>query len=531
MFKGFYYFQEEAIQSIPAYFTHSAGNPLVQMPTGTGKSLVIGGFIHWAFANYPRQRFLALTHVKELIEQNAEKLHMLWPAAPLGILSAGLRQRDTAMPIIFGGVATAVKCIEAVGYRDLLLIDEAHLLSPDSNTMYQRIIAGLRAINPFLKIVGFTATGYRLGQGKIVDDGLFNDVCYDLTHVEAFNRLIAEGYISPPIAKKTDVEIDVSGVRLNSGEFAQGELEDRTSKIMRRALEEVCFHGQTRHSWMIFAPGVANAENAASILQQFGVAASCVHSKLSSAENTRRIKAFKSGELRAIVNANKLTTGFDHPPIDLIGMLRPTLSTALWVQMLGRGTRPSVETNKENCLVLDFAGNTRRLGPINDPVIPRKKGEGTGEAPIRICEKCGVYNHASARKCIGCGEEFDFSPKILPHAGTEPLLRSDAPIVEYFDVDRVLYRKHEKENGTPTLKVSYVCGLRMFHEWVAFEHKGFASKKARDWWYQRFDPQTMPEEPPPLIDYALGVVQRLRTPKKVRVWINKKYPEVLGYDF
>jgi len=70
-----------------------------------------------------------------------------------------------------------------------------------------------------------------------------------------------------------------------------------------------------------------------------------------------------------MVNVGVLTTGFDFPEIDLIIMLRPTNSPVLWVQMLGRGTRPA--DGKENCMVLDFAGNTPRLGPINDPMIPK----------------------------------------------------------------------------------------------------------------------------------------------------------------
>lgn len=472
-----------------------------------------------------------MTHVKELIAQNADKLLTIWPNAPLGIWSAGLKQRDTALPIVFAGIATAIKNIPALGWRDLFLIDEAHLLSPNNNSMYQRAIAELRAVNPNLKVVGFTATGYRLGQGRIIDDGLFDGVCYDLTHIEAFNRLIAEGFISPPIAKKTNVEVDVSNVSLNNGEYAQAQLETATEKITYDAIAETCYHGQNRHSWLVFAAGIQHAEHCAQLLNQFGVRAAAVHSKLKANENDERILAFKRGELRALVNANKLTTGFDHPPIDMIAMLRATLSTGLWVQMLGRGTRPSPETRKENCLVLDFAGNTRRLGPINDPVIPRKKGDATGEAPVRICDQCGVYNHASARRCVACGYEFDFSPKIVGKAGTAPLLRGDAPIVEFFAIDRVLYHKHQKPGSPPTLKVSYICGLQMFHEWICFEHTGFARKRAHDWWLQRFDARYMPEQPPPSVDEALTVVRQLRVPAKIRVHVNRKYPEVIGYEY
>jgi DNA repair protein RadD len=233
----------------------------------------------------------------------------------------------------------------------------------------------------------------------------------------------------------------------------------------------------------------------------------------------------------------KYTTGFDHPPIDLIGMLRATASPGLWVQMLGRGTRPfagdAIFPRKHNCLVLDFAGNTRRLGPINDPVIPRKPGKGGGDAPVRICDNCGAYNHAKARNCCNCGIEFSFNTKLLRTAATDELLRSDAPVVERYTVNRVLYNLHEKRDkvtgvllSPPTIRVSYICGLHMFNEYVCLEHGGLAGKKARDWWRQRHG-----TEPPTMTYEALRHTQEFRTPATIRVHVNKKYPEVLGYEF
>lgn len=256
------------------------------------------------------------------------------------------------------------------------------------------------------------------------------------------------------------------------------------------------------------------------------------HSKLSDKENDKRIEAFKAGELTALINNNKLTTGFDHPPIDLIGMLRPTMSPGLWVQMLGRGTRPSPATGKANCLVLDFAGNTKRLGPINDPIKPRKPGQKGGDAPVRICEACGVYNHASARWCVACATEFTFENKLFKTAGTDELLRSDAPIVEMYDVQYVTYALHEKKDKEgkllkpPSIRVTYFCGLLKFEEWVCLEHGGMAGKKARDWWRQHHT-----EEPPLTTYQALQKQSELRTPKRIRVWVNKPLPEVLGSEY
>ena len=179
------WYQDEAEFSIFDYFQRGgAGNPVVAMPTGTGKSVVIANFIRRIFGYWPNQRVMMLTHVKKLISQNAEKLLSVWPVAPMGIYSAGLNSRDMIMPIVFGGVQSVApaikKSLEAndgkpphlkhFGWRDLLIIDEAHLLSPSEDTQYQYIIAELRKINPYLKVIGFTATPYRLKQGMITED-------------------------------------------------------------------------------------------------------------------------------------------------------------------------------------------------------------------------------------------------------------------------------------------------------------------------------------------------------------------------
>jgi DNA repair protein RadD len=350
--------------------------------------------------------------------------------------------------------------------------------------------------------------------------------------MENFNRLVEEGYLSPLIPRRTNVKIDVSKIPLIGGEFKEKELQDASDKeeITYEAVKEIIQFGQDRKSWLIFGTGVDHCENICSMFQSFGISAACVHSKKSKKENDSIIKDFKNGIFQALINNNKLTTGFDYPSIDLIGMIRPTMSTGLWIQMLGRGTRPS--EGKENCLVLDFAGNVERLGPINDPVIPKRGGKGGGEAPIKICFDCGVYNHASVRFCCGCGVEFPFETKIQETSSTKELIKNEPPLVEYYKVDKVIYNLHEKTDSAgnalspPSIKVTYICNLKSFCEWVCLEHQGFAARKAREWWKQRHE-----EAAPNTTAEALQRVSQLRTPQKIRVWTNKKFPEVLGYEY
>lgn len=551
------WYQEEAVDALFAYFDTHGGtapdgtpiqaNPLLLLPTGTGKSFVIGKFLERAFRVFPQTRVIMSTHVKELIAQNAKQLQRIWPTAPLGIYSAGLKQKDFIQPIVFGGVKSMVGKLDEdgktiFGHRDLLIIDEAHLVGPSADSSYGQLILELLAVNPYLKIIGLSATGYRLGMGLLTNGPIYTDIAYDLCNIQGFSRLIAEGFLAPIFPKKTNVELDVSNVGMSStGDFNEAALQAAVddADITYKALCEAVQFGQHRRSWLTFASGIEHAQHIAEMLRgTFGIDAAEVHSKMASGERDRRLAAFKRGELRCLVNKDILTTGFDHPPIDLILMLRPTMSTGLWVQMLGRGTRPydpavtgyieGFPTAKANCTVLDYAGNTRRLGPINDPVIPKPKGKGkAGDAPVKICDACGAYNHTSARYCIVCNEEFVFKPNIVATAGTEELLRSDLPVVEYFDVQRVVYSDHTSKKGNKSIRVSYYCaGLRTFYEHISVEGEGFARKRGRDWFRQR-----APVEPPETNAEILANSQYLRTPRRIRVWLNKKYPEVLGAEF
>lgn len=547
-------YQDYAVNSIFNYFIEYTGNPLVVMPTGTGKSLVIADFCKRAITQYPSTKIMMLTHVKELIEQNYEKLAALWPFAPAGLFSSGLGKKETFYPIIFAGIASIakVKDFNIFGRIDILLIDEAHLVSPNEETMYRFVINTLKEINPFLKVVGLTATDYRLGHGKLTDGGhIFTDVCVDMSKKDSFNWFIQEGYLVPLIPKKPNMEVDVTGIKKRGGEFIDKDAQAAIDKkeLTYQACKELVQLADitNRNHWLIFSTGIEHAQHIMEMLQSFDVSVTMVHSKMGDKERDANIADFKAGKYRAMVNNGILTTGFDYPQIDLIGMLRLTMSASLWVQMLGRGTRPLYEdgfdlstkegriasiaaSEKQNCLVLDFAGNTRRLGPINDPVIPKPKGQGgSGDAPVKICDSCMCYNHASVRFCEQCGHEFPRHYKFKNKASMDELIASsdDVSVNEVFDVDRVVYKHHEKAGKVPSLKVTYYCGLRSFTEYICLQHDGYPSKRARDWW--RYCSNY--EEAPTTIEQAMKELDVLRKPKRIRVLLNKEHPEIVNYEY
>lgn len=545
------YYQQEAIDSLYDFFrkyTDNTRHPVLALPTGTGKGVIIAGFISGVMKTWPGQRVLMLTHVKELIEQNAAKMREFWPQAPLGIYSAGMGSKNASMPITFAGIQSAQKHPDQFGWIDLIIIDECHLVSPKDNTGYQKFIKELRKINPNLRVIGLSATPYRLGLGMITDGGIFTDICYDITGLHAFNRLIDEGYLCPLIPMPTDTVLDVSGVHKQGGEFDNSELQEAVVKydITKKALEEAWTMAANRKHWLVFAAGIDHVRMIVQILEEMGISARGIHSKMTPIDGDRdeNVRMFLAGEIQVLVNADILTTGFDFPGLDCIILLRPTSSPGLHVQILGRGTRPFYAPGfdleileqrlaaisnsiKQNCLVLDFAGNTMRLGPINDPRIPKKKGASSGDIPIKICNECGCMNHISARFCIQCGMEFTFQEKITPKASTLALIVRDEPEVALFDVDKVTYQAHVKPFYPPTLKVNYYCGIRRFTEYICLEHHGNPIRtKAIGWWKKRSE-----AEVPNTIQEALPDVEHLRTPVKIRVWVNRKHPDILMHLF
>lgn len=556
-------FQAKAEGALWDYFRERDGNPLVVMPTGTGKSVVIGTFVRNALAAFPQTRIVVLTHVETLIAQNHAKLMAVWPSAPAGIYSAGLSRRDTVHQIIFAGIQSVYDKPGVLGAADLVLIDEAHLVSPADETMYRAFVAAAEERNPKVKFVGFTATDWRLGSGKLAGNGIFTDVAIDQTTPEAWNYFVDEGYLSRLHSKKTVLQLSDAGIAISGGEYSmrgQQDALDRES-LTRQAIEELLWWGNTeqRNCWMIFATGVQHCEHVAELLQDYGVSAVPIHSRMKDA--ARRIEDFKAGRYRAAVSMNKLTTGVDVPQIDLMGVLRFTKSSALWVQMLGRGTRmayaPGFDLStregrfaamaagpKPNgCRVCDFAHNTERLGPINAPVVsmprgPKRAGQG---APVRVCPSCAEYVHASLRICPACQYEFGAVIRIQgTSSDAEVMTRGEeppAPVVQIFDVERVTYHVHKRRasSNPPSMRVSYYTTGEIpqkFEEWICLEHEGYARRRAEQWWRERLPPQWADSAPMPTgVAQAMEWASALLIPKQVKVWINSNRPKVVSYVY
>lgn len=399
-------YQKKAVDEVFNYICNNKGNPVVIAPTGSGKSILIAEIIRKSLKWWPGTRILMLTHQKELIEQDMDKLKKIAPELDMGIYSASLKAKDASHDVTFASIQSICKNKE--DKFNVVLVDECHLINNNESGNYRSYLGMLNC-----RVIGFTATPYRLGQGMIVgEDTIFDHYIETISILEMQKK----GYLSRLSSKTTSVTLDVAGVSKLNGEFKQGELDkkvntlDNNEAIVNELANYITMQG-VKHM-IVFCTSVEHAYSIKSLMNQKEIPTVCVEGAMDKATREKAIEEFTSGKALCATNVNVLSIGFDYPDIDCVVMLRPTLSTALYVQQAGRGLR--IAPNKDRCLLLDFAGNVRRHGPIGMlSSIPKDKakGEGTGIPPMKTCPECLELLLASTRVCPTCGHEFPVHSK------------------------------------------------------------------------------------------------------------------------
>ena len=457
-------YQRAAVDAIYAYWEKpKSKHGIVVIPTAGGKSLVMALLIKELSEKWPGTRILCLTHVQELIEQDHAELLDSWPEAPAGIYSAGLGRKDHNAPILFAGIQSVEKTANLLSPPpEIVLVDEVHLVGRVDTTRYVKILSILAVMYPALRVVGFTATPYRMDSGWLHkgEDAMFQDIIYSVEP----QYLIDQGYLSPVFARAGAIKIDTSDVHKRGGEFISGELEkaamagDTTAVAVADFIER----GKDRKKWLVFVTGLAHAEQVYQAVINEGITADVVTGTTPKAQRKKIVEEFKCGQIKCLINIDVLTTGFNCRDLDMIVMLRPTGSPSLYVQMVGRGMRTA--TGKTDCLLLDFSANVVRHGPI-DAVDPEAPGKGEGIAPAKECV-CGAIIAAGFRICPVCGHEFPApEPKIAPRPVAAPVLKSQILPQEY-TVTGCRYARHTKQGKKDSVRVEYTCGFLTFKEWV-----------------------------------------------------------------
>lgn len=406
------YYQRNAIDALHHWFETRPieDHALIVLPTAAGKTIVFSHFIKEVLAKDPTARFLVMAHRKELVSQAEKKLKTVWSDAPTGVLAAGMKrfQHNAQILIASRDTIASAKRLEKVGAFDYMIVDEAHNVPPSSFTRYKKIIDTLQARKP-MKVMGCTATPYRMGQGYIYGnrkDHFFKDVAYSASIPE----LIQAGYLSrlSAFAVNDDAIIDASSVsvKFKGGDFREKELEEVAMvdttiiEVLNDWIDNAYTKGRT--ATVFFCVSVLHAEKMTQYLKQYNISAACVTGETPSQQRDQILADFESGKLHAICNVGVLTEGWDAPRTDCIALLRPTQSIGLYVQMCGRGMR--LHDNKENCLLLDYGENIARHGCL-DEVQPGE--ELPGRYKPKICSNCNSINSRSAKACIECGQVFE----------------------------------------------------------------------------------------------------------------------------
>tara|TARA_B100000700_G_scaffold313824_1_gene399461 strand:+ start:20531 stop:22432 length:1902 start_codon:yes stop_codon:yes gene_type:complete len=384
-------YQHEAVARTVAHFRGSDDPAVVVLPTGSGKSLVIA-----ELARIARGRVLVLAHVRELVEQNHAKYQAYGLSAD--IFSAGLKRKEAARQVVFGSVQSVINGLEAFSAGDftLVVIDECHRVSLEKDASYRRVTQAMADANPRLKVLGLTATPYRLGQGFIFhrhyhgmvrgdEDCFFKDCVFE----QPLRLMVRQGYLSEP--RRIDVAIegyDFSALAPGiGGSFNEQEMNQvvKGARATPGIVADVMARAEDRQGVMLFCSTVAHAEEVTGLLPAAETA--LITGATASEERERLIAAFKARTLKYLVNVSVLTTGFDAPHVDLIAILRPTESVSLYQQIIGRGLR--LAPGKRDCLILDYAGNP---WDIYAPEVAAPRPAGDTE-PVQVeCPECGHAN-------------------------------------------------------------------------------------------------------------------------------------------
>ena len=480
-------YQADAIESIDRFFLSGFGNPLVVAPTGAGKSVMIAMYCAQAVERYPGTKVMVLAHVKELIEQNAQAYGMVAQTACYGIYSASLGRSDWQDDVIFAQIQSVRKKAELFGFVDFCVIDECHLVNPKRMGCYREFLDGLMLVNPRLKVIGFSATPYRLGHGYITEGegAIFTGTACDIP----IGDLIADGMLVPPVARSGVVHADMANVRKSSGEYVASEAAAAFDVVTVAAVGDVLQRAIGRKSILVFACSIEHAKHVAEAFRTHGEASvEVVDGMTAKAARDDLVRRIRSGELRVLVNVGVFTTGFDAKNIDCVVLLRATMSAALYVQMVGRGLRPF--PGKKDCLVLDYGENVMRHGPI-DQVKPRKPGEkrATDMVMAKPCPACQALIALSCRTCPHCGEEIPVMES-GPNHGT---FAADADLLgatrdQWREVSEMRVSRHVPRGvgKTDSMRVDYRLGLAEWaSEWICPDHGGRAKRSAGEWMQAR----------------------------------------------
>lgn len=534
-------YQEQAVSAVTAAMGRDR-YVLLQAATGAGKTIVFCEAIRRWLRDF-NMRIAILAHRRELITQARNKLLTVWPQAPIGIACAGVsKEVDVDQPVVIGSIQTLTRRAGETEPFDLIIIDEAHRIPARGegiSSQYHSFLQTMENYNPRLRVWGVTATPFRLGHGYIYGrecrpgrTNLFPSLCYRI----GISDLQARGFLCPVRAKEAeDIRTELAAVRTSGGEYRINDLSDLMSKPAHvgSAVKAYTDYGEDRGHVLVFCVTIDHAEKVQEAFREAGYTSGCVHSRMSLRERDRVLSDFAEGRVRVLTNVGVLTEGWDCPQTDLILLCRPTKSPALFVQMIGRGTRTAPD--KEDLLVLDLAGNYRAHGDPDSPIVdipsgaPKESDEPPGRE-MKVCPECNGVSQLGSMICPDCGYEW---PRFQLAPIDQRVRMKDISFEpETYDLVEAVPTEYESRAGNRMLKVeldvrppggNIPMGVNHFLDIEGNAHP-YAQRKAMAWWEEYAG-----TEYPETIARALDMWWAVTLPRQVQVKQDGKYLKVVGW--
>ena len=470
--------QNKAVDLILDYLYGFDGNPVLEAPTGAGKSVIQAELTRRILNTWPDKVVLCLTHVQELIQQNFDA--MLAVGAPMEpqIYSAGLKQKNVGQ-LTMASIQSIYRNLDKLPYPDIIIVDEAHMIPPKGEGMYRTLLQTF----PDARMVGLTATPYRLKGGLLTNGDMFDHIIEAKLTNMTMAELIHEGKLSPLVSKVTHANLDLSDlVKHSSSDYTEKSLSEMVEKNLEQtlaAVNDMAAHMADRNKVLVFATNVAHANF---IANELGDGARVVDGRTASKDRSEILAQYKAGDFKYLVNVGCFTTGFDQKDIDGLVFMRPTASAGLYVQMCGRGMR--VHARKTDCLVLDYVGNIETHGPVTHVEPPPPPREGSGDRAnspsVKECPECMSLLYLAATVCDECGYQFPKKYKVQSRtSGADIMAKVD---IREHKVTGYKALIHRKKDAPDMIKITWKSGvLPICDQYLCINHKGYARQKAVEW--------------------------------------------------
>lgn len=398
-------YQEESTAQAIKYLTKPKPQPVVlQLATGAGKSVIIREVAHRL-----KKRVLVLQPSKELVEQNYEKMMAVEDrTAEVGIYCAGLKRKEIR-DITYATIQSIFRKPELFREFQVVIIDECHQVNPENlSGMYTSFLEAIEC----KRVLGLTATPYRLktynywendelkkGAKMVMINRIYPFFFKSIVYRIETDELIERGYLSPILYRVIDIG-EMSQLKINStgADYTTESLRDfweqdiPMMKLLRviQKIDQYCQRSLT------FCSSLDQARRAREMLSKLGIRAEMVDGSTKPEERARLVAGYRSGEFKHMLNVGVFTTGFDVPALDCVILARPTMSLALYYQMVGRGVRLDPERPNKKLRVYDLVRVSEKLGRVETIKVVKEAGGFRDKVITEVGDITGVGLHEFA---------------------------------------------------------------------------------------------------------------------------------------